>query len=184
MPGSCRRLEAGGLSLTQTTPLRIHASVDTFVAATGQVVETLRAWSTSDSIDLLTPESWQSQSAEAIERRVAHELCHVALFQRTKEGRPPPRALAEGFCSVVAGQQDERLPLDDVLREAGNDSPIDFSSDTAFAYGVSHHVVASFVRCRGSAAFLMAIDRIAAGVDVTTALGAPPRAFLSGCPSP
>jgi hypothetical protein len=171
------------LNLLRATSVRVHDDVDSFVAATGQVVETLRAWSSIDGVELLTPESWYARDKAAIERRVAHELCHVAIFQRSRS-RPPPRALAEGICSVVAGQDNERLSLNEVKRGVANDAPLDFMSDSRFAYGVAHHVIAGLVRCRGLIAVRAAIDAIADGAEVDAALGAPPLSFLDGCPEP
>lgn len=182
LPAACARLDAAGLIPVGDVPLRIHDDVDAFVAATGQLVETLRAWSTVDGVDLLTPASWHRSDDVAQQRRVAHELCHVALFRRTRAGRPPPRALAEGICSVAAGQADERLPLEEVRRRAAAGEAIDFVDDSAFAYGVAHHVVEGIWRCRGPAGLLSAVDAMAGSVEVVVALGAPPLAFLDGCP--
>jgi hypothetical protein len=182
LPSSCALLVGAGLVPVGAIPLRIHTDVDGFVAATGRVTDTLRAWSTVAGIDLLTLASWHRQDDEAVRRRVAHEVCHVALFRRTQGGRAPPRALAEGLCSVVAGQEDERLPLDEVRARARAGEPLDFDGDSAFAYGVAHHVVDGIWRCRGPGALLAAVDAIATGVEVAAALGAPPLAFLDGCP--
>jgi hypothetical protein len=182
LPAACARLYGAGLAPTGAVPLRIHEDVDGFVDATGQLVDTLRAWSTIDGVDVLTPASWHRRDDEALRRRMAHELCHVALFQRTRAGRPPPRALAEGICSVAAGQTDERLPLDDVRRRTAAGETIDFVDDSAFAYGVAHHVAEGIWRCRGPEGLLAAVDSMSGGVDISVALGAPPFAFLDGCP--
>lgn len=182
VPAACATLVDVGLALDGAVPIRIHDDVDGFVKATGQVTDTVRAWSTADGVHLLTLASWHADDDEAVRRRLAHELCHVALLRRTRAGRPPPRAIAEGLCSVVAGQHDERLPLEEVRRRLADGERVDFVADSVFSYGVAHHVVAGLWRCRGGAALLAAVDAMAAGVDVVTALGAPPLSFLDGCP--
>jgi hypothetical protein len=183
VPDACARLTRAGLTLAGAVPIHIHDDVDRFVAATGQLGDTVRAWSTIDGVHLLTLASWYAADDETLQRRLAHELCHVALFRRTRAGRPPPRAIAEGLCSVVATQDDERLPRDDVRRRTAAGERPDFDADSVFAYGVAHHVVAGIGRCRGRAFLLEAIDAMATGVDVTAALGAPPLAFLEdACP--
>ena len=182
LPAACARVQGAGLRPAGAVPLRVHHDVDGFVAATGQLVDTLRAWSTIDGIDVLTLASWHRRDDEALRRRLAHELCHVALFQRTRAGRPPPRALAEGICSVAAGQADERLSRDEVGRRIAAGETIDFVDDSAFAYGVAHHVVEGIWRCRGQAGLLRAVDEMSSGVDIGLALGAKPLAFLDGCP--
>lgn len=172
-----------GLALQGQVPIRVHEDVDSFVAASGQLTETLRAWSTIDGVDLLTLESWHDDGDDPVRRRLAHELCHVALFRRTRAGRPPPRTIAEGLCSVVADQHDERLSLDEVRHRVAAGERVDFATNSVFAYGVAHHVVAGFLRCRDDDALVAAIDAMASGVDVVTALGAAPLAFLDDvCP--
>jgi hypothetical protein len=183
LPTACRLLVEAGLGVDAPVAMRVHGEVDGFVAATGQIGDTLRAWATIDGVELLTLASWHDDSNGGIRRRLAHELCHVALFRRTRAGRPPPRIIAEGLCSVVAGQGDERLPREAVRGRLARGERIDFGTDSVLAYGVAHHVVDGVRRCRGAAALLGAIDAMADGIDVTAALGAPPLAFLDDdCP--
>lgn len=183
LPAACRLLVDAGLGVDAPLAVRVHEDVDGFVAATGQVGDTLRAWATLDGVELLTLASWHDDSDDGVRRRLAHELCHVALLRRTRAGRPPPRTFAEGLCSVVAGQGDQRLPREAVRDRIARGERIDFSADSVLAYGVAHHVVDGVRRCHGATALLGAIDAMADGVDVTTALGAPPLAFLDDdCP--
>lgn len=182
IPAACATMAARGLALQAAPDVVVHESVDSFVDATGQTVDTLRAWSTPAAVHLLTLASWRRIDDDAVVRRLTHELCHVALFQRLGEGaRRVPRSLGEGLCSVVAGQGPERMPVDEVQRRLANGDVVDFVGDSPLAYGVAHHVVAGIAACRGDAAVLVLVDAVAAGATVADALGAPPLTFLDGC---
>lgn len=176
-------LLAWHLGLRVPSTIIVHDDVHAFVMATGQTTPSLRAWSTYDTVHLLPPETWTDPTSTT--PRLAHELCHLALWQRVGRERAKniPRFVGEGVCSVVAGQGEQRMPVDQVRAAASDDDAraIDFDDDAAFSYGYAHAVFQAFVDCGGDV--LAVVDATAAGARVDVALGQAPRAFLEGhCP--
>ncbi len=178
------RLQAYGLVIRGPVTILIHDDVAGFVRATGQTRASLRAWTTWGVVHLLPRSTWNDASGEATTARVAHELCHVALFHRHRDeadarAHRAPFFVTEGICSVVAAQENHRLPLAAVQARA--DEAIDFEGGPSFAYAYAHHVVASVERCRGPAALIALYDRTSAGEDVQSVLGSHPARWLDGC---
>lgn len=186
MPAACTALSRWGLGWRRPARVTVHHSVDSFVEATGQTTDSLRAWTGWDHMHLLTLSSWADQGRDAVARRLTHEACHIGLLQRfgdEDQARQAhlPRALTEGFCSVVADQGGERLDKAAVQEALAAGRPMDFVDDSPFAYAVAHHVVAAIAACRGDAALLGLFDDVAAGATVAGALGRAPQGFLTSC---
>jgi len=186
MPEACAALTRWGLGWRRPARLTVHHSVDSFVDATGQTTDSLRAWTSWDQLHLLTLSSWTDQGRPAVVRRLTHEACHIGLLQRfvdEDQARKAhlPRALTEGICSVVADQGVDRLDKAAVQQALAGGRPMDFVDDSPFAYAVAHHVMAGIAACRGDAALLGLFDDVAAGATAAGALGRAPLAFLAGC---
>ena len=186
LPLACDGLRRWHLQPRRPVHVTIHGTVDSFVTATGQSTDTLRAWTTWDHVHLLTLSSWQDHRRSAVTRRLAHELCHLGLLQRLGDERQAreariPRAVGEGVCSVVADQASDRMGKDEVSAALAEGRSMDFVDDSSFAYAVAHHVMAAIAHCRGDESLLRLFDDVAAGATVTDALGRPPLAFLAGC---
>ena len=186
LPIACDGLLRWHLQPGRPVHITIHATVDSFVAATGQSTDTLRAWTAWDRVHLLTLSSWQDQRRSAVIRRLTHEMCHLGLLQRLGDERRAreariPRAVGEGVCSVVADQASERMGIDEVSAALADGRSMDFVDDSPFAYAVAHHVMAAIARCRGDESLLRLFDDVAAGATVADALGRAPLAFLAGC---
>jgi hypothetical protein len=172
------RLAAADLAWPRGARVHLHHDVHAFVQATGQTTPTLRAWTAGDAVHLLPRDTWRAPDDATA--RLAHELCHVALTRRAG-GRPLPRFGSEGVCSVVAGQESARMPLDAVRAAVADRAALDFDGDSAFAYGFAHHAVARAVAC--GRALGVVVDVFAARADVVAALGAAPEALLGQeCP--
>jgi hypothetical protein len=186
LPIACDGLLRWHLQPRRPVHVTIHDTVDSFVAATGQSTDTLRAWTTWDHVHLLTLSSWQDQRRSAVMRRLTHEMCHLGLLHRLGDERRAreariPRAVGEGVCSVVADQASERMGIDEVTASLADGRSMDFVDDSPFAYAVAHHVMAAIARCRGDETLLQLFDDVAAGATVADALGRAPLAFLAGC---
>jgi hypothetical protein len=186
MPGACAPLSRWGLGWQRPASLTVHHSVDSFVAATDQTTDSLRAWTGWDQVHLLTLSSWADQRRDAVARRLTHEACHIGLLQRFVDedharAAHLPRALTEGICSVVADQGGERLDKAAVQEDLAAGRPMDFVDDSPFAYAVAHHVMAGIAACRGDAALLRLFDDVAGGAPLARALGRAPQAFLTSC---
>lgn len=188
LPAATARLAAFGLRLAVPSTIVIDDDVSSFVAATGQTTPTRRAWSTWNTVHLLPPSTWADNTPAAADKRIAHELCHLALWQAlgTKaqaEAAHLPRFVVEGVCSVVADQGSSRLPKDQVLALLQTGRRLDFDDDSAFAYGLAHHVFAALLACRGPRELQRIVDVVAAGAAVQEALGSSPSRWLEeGCP--
>ncbi len=185
VPAAMERVRAAGLQWRVGLLVVVHESVSSFVRSTGQTTSSLRAWSTWDTIHLLNLATWAHADDDAVVARLAHELCHLALFQRfpdaeTARLHPIPRFVAEGVCSVVADQGAERLSLEHT--RARVDEDVDFESNPALSYAYAHHVFAQVLMCRGLPAMLRVVDQAAHGERVENILGASPRRWLLGCP--
>ncbi len=185
LPQALAHLEAFQLALRVPSTITVHDDVHAFVTATGRTTPTLRAWSTFDAIHLLPRDTWNDPSSSSTERRLAHELCHLALWQRSgvDRARAIPRFVTEGACSVVADQGSQRLPIEATRAREHEAGALDFDDDSAFSYAYAHHVFAAVARCRGPAGVVAVVDATAAGATVEQALGAPPRQLLhdDGC---
>ena len=193
--GAVRRLQRFSLRLSSRTRVIIHSDISDFVRATGQTIPSLRAWTTYDEVHLLPPDTWRQHGPLHAEERLAHELCHAAVYQQlgTKAHARSlrlPRFVFEGICSVVAGQEARRAPLalirqrlvehsvEDLL---GNDA---FADDGAIAYGAAHHLFARWFELRGAKALLPLLAELSAGKSVEEALGAAPLELLGIAPAP
>lgn len=168
----------------------IHGDVYGFVAATGQTVPSLRAWTVDHAVHLLTLDTWRSTDDDDVARRLTHELCHVALTDRLRllpDPAPLPRLVTEGVCSVVAEQDDERADAAAVADALDAGRAIDFDDDSSFAYAVAHHVIAGLQRCHGDDAVLALVDAVAGRATTTVSLARflpePPRALIGACPT-
>lgn len=140
-------LEARGLSLAQPPMIVVHQDSAAFLAATGQVDPSLRAWTTWRTVNLMPLDSWSKHDDVGVRQRIAHELCHVALYQsfgseaRAKAARIP-RFFEEGVCSVVAQQQRPDLAT---IAFVAPPMPFEvgfFVADPEVAYAAAHHAVA------------------------------------------
>ena len=154
LPAALAILDCYGLAITRAVVVT-HGTLEAFIRATHQAEYTLRAWTTFDRVDLAPLSSWNKRSDDNVSARLAHELCHAAVYQafgsqeRAKSARVA-RFFFEGACSVVAGQGDERLPLVDVVTRARLDPiaashPFDaalFHDNPALAYAIAHHAMA------------------------------------------
>jgi hypothetical protein len=182
LPAASARLQAFDLQLKQETAIVVDVDVYAFVRATGQTNPALRAWSTDKTVHLLPPSTWRDSSPLAAEKKLAHELCHVALWQAHPQARIP-RFVVEGLCSVVADQESSRQPRASVIELLREGREVDFDDDTAFSYGLAHHTFAAVFRCRGNAGLHEIVDVVAAGGTVEAALGKPPLQVLAEpCP--
>jgi len=182
LPDACAAIGARGLTPSTLSSLTIHADVDTFVSATGQTTDTLRAWTTPTAVHLLVGPVARDNEPDRIGRRVTHELCHVGLWARVGPERARaarvPRALEEGVCSVVAGQHEERADRDWVVAEVAGGRTIDFVDDSSFAYAFAHHVTAMMEVCGRD--LVEAYERAVAGATPREVLGASPTTLLGG----
>ena len=186
VPAARACLTAWHLSLQHDVVITIHGSVHSFIQNTGQIVPTLRAWSSWRDVHLLTTDTWRAQDDDDIKRRLTHELCHLGLQHRIGRARGLPRLLSEGVCSVVADQGADRLDVDAAAAALDQGRVIDFDDDSVFAYAVAHHVVAGLARCHGDAAVLALVDAVAARDTTTTThlrefLPVAPRALIGAC---
>lgn len=147
--GAEARLAARGLALHVATTITLHTDPRSFMEASGQGDPELRAWTTYDEIHLMPLSSWTHVDAKSIEERLAHELCHAALYQNFASGERAraariPRFFDEGACSVVAGQGARRLSAHQVVALAPR-MPLDiatFRDDPELAYAAAHHAMA------------------------------------------
>lgn len=179
LPAARARLARFALAPHEVVTIVVDRDVHDFVMATGQTTPSLRAWSTWKTIHLLPPDTWTDPSSAP--SRIAHELCHLALWQRATEDVAArlPRFVSEGVCSVVADQGEQRMPRDDVrARVASDGDNLDFDDDAAFSYGYAHHVFATIYRCGGASAVVAVVDASLAGARVEHALPASPRSLL------
>jgi hypothetical protein len=144
-------------------------------------VPTLRAWSRWQQIDLLATDTWSEASDVDVERRLTHELCHLASWHRAANStvaRTLPRLVSEGVCSVVADQGALRIDAVTVGQELDDGRAFDFLNDSTFAYAVAHQVVVGLITCRGEGAISALLDNVYAGVPLSEALEGEPRALV------
>jgi hypothetical protein len=140
-------LAARGLVIQHTPRIVVHANAASFVEATGQSDGATRAWTTWRTVHLMPLETWSKHDDDGVRERIAHELCHVALYQRfgTEERAKAasiPRFFEEGLCSVTA--QQERPDLVTIAYVAPP-MPFDvgmFRADPELAYAAAHHAIA------------------------------------------
>jgi len=189
VPQACDRVSRRGLQISAEVDVVVHASADAFVAETGQLHETVRAWSRYNRVDLLTLASWQRRDGDDVVARLAHELCHQAIWQRcgsedAARAAKMPRAWVEGLCSVVAGQGAERMPKDAVVADVASGRAVDFDDDSTFAYAVAHHVVDGVIACRGDGVVDDIVGALVVGDAVDAVVGGDALSFLTGCPAP
>ena len=162
----------------------VYGHVVSFVRATGQTSAGGRAWTTPTTIHLLRPALWDRHDDDDIRRRLVHERCHQRLWQRAAASSASlassvssvargPRAVEEGLCSVVARQGDLRGERAAVVDELEGGRVVDFNEDSAFAYAVAHHVVATLDGCLGRQGVLTAYDDLVAGADFGSRFGSP-----------
>ncbi len=177
LPESCAVLSARGLLPATLRKIVIHDNAFTFVEATGQDADTLRAWAVPQEIHLIDD---GNRFADSVGARLTHELCHVALWHRSG-GKKAPRALEEGICSVIA-QQASRMDVDDVIQGLDEGRVVDFENDSAFSYGYAHAVLKNLSSCLDTQAMLDVYDRAVAGAHINDALGARPADVVRyGC---
>ncbi|MDP2344690.1 MAG: hypothetical protein Q8O67_27320 [Deltaproteobacteria bacterium] len=187
LPAAHARLQEAALQLRETTTIIVHDDVYAFVKATGQTAPSLRAWSTFKTVHLLPPSTWSDPGPIAANKRLAHELCHVALWQAHGSEAEAvqarlPRFVVEGVCSVVADQGDARQPREEVLELARAGRTVNFDDDAAFSYGFAHHVFAAVLACRGWPGIKAVVDDVGTA-GVVGALGKSPLQWLEEpCP--
>lgn len=159
LPDAVALIDRHGLRLTATTTVEVAPDEASFRASTGQAAPAvLRAWTTFRTITFMPLSTWSDSKGPAVVARLAHELCHAAIYQSfgTEErarGAQIPRFFEEGVCSVVAGQK--RMPRDELLARAPA-QPFDaalFSNDPDVAYAAAHHALALVEHQRGQGAF-------------------------------
>lgn len=166
-------LASRGLLLAHPPRIVMHADADAFATATGQLDPSLRAWSTWDTVHLMPLSTWARHDEAALQQRMTHELCHIALYQRfgseqRARAAKIPRFLQEGVCSVVAGQQ-----RPDLRTTASLASPLAaraFVTDPELAYAAAHHAMAFLDRRLGPAWLQQVLARAVLDGDVARAL--------------
>jgi hypothetical protein len=169
VPEAMRRLAARGFTLSETTRIVVHASPFEFARATGKTDAELRAWTTFRTVHLMPLDLWHDSTPEAVVERVAHELCHAAIYQRfgsEERARKAaiPRFFEEGTCSVVAGQEARRMPRDHVVALAPP-QPLHreiFHGDPELAYAAAHHVMALLDERHGPSFLARIVEEAAA----------------------
>lgn len=156
VPEATARLAARGFALRQSTRVVVHPDPMSFFRATGQHDPGLRAWTTFETVHLMPLDVWAQADHAAVVERLAHELCHAALYQSFgSEARARaaaiPRFFEEGTCSVIAEQGPRRMSKEDVVALAPP-MPFDiavFRGDPDVAYAASHHALALLDETRG-----------------------------------
>lgn len=153
------RLAPYGLTLHHRVELRLYRDQAAFAAATGRSEPWLRAFASYSVIHLVPTHLWRDRSQDVAERRLAHELAHVASFHAL--GAEPqarrvrlPLWFREGCASVIAGQGPSRMPLDRVIHVAAGRNPLhdvtSWRDHHAVLYGAAHHAVAQLVTLFGA----------------------------------
>lgn len=168
LPEALARLDTRGFVLRRVTRVVVHTDEAGFFQATGQDDPGLRAWTTFDTIHLMPLQLWAQSDRAAVVERLAHELCHAAIYQRfgtEKRARAAelPRFFEEGTCSVVAGQDARRMPKEHVVALAPP-MPFDvavFRGDPEIAYAAAHHAMALLDETRGPGFLASIVDQAA-----------------------
>lgn len=159
LPTALERIRAFHLALSSRVEVRLHATRESFVEDTGRTDRWLRAWAGYDVVHLLSPSTWRDPSRAARCERLTHELTHAATFQSLGDEAAamrvrPPFWFREGAASVIAAQDERRMPLALVVQRAGKRDPIAdadgwLGQDHFVAYAAAHHAVALLLRRHG-----------------------------------
>lgn len=168
VPEATARLAARGLALRRSTRVVVHPDPTSFFRATGQHDPGLRAWTTFATVHLMPLDVWAQADHAAVVERLAHELCHAALYQsfgseERARGAAIPRFFEEGTCSVIAEQGPRRMSREETVALAPP-MPFDvavFRGDPDIAYAASHHTLALLDETRGRSFLVGIVDHAA-----------------------
>ncbi len=135
----------------------------------------LRAWARYDVVYLQAPSSWGllGGTGGALRELLAHELTHVAMYQRgadagTWQRKRIPLWFREGMASVTANQGPRRPGLRELARWMERHPDADpvlasdelYRTESAAVYAAAHHAFAFLEARYGAAAVGRVLDRM------------------------